>query len=213
MTPSRQLAIGLLLTALAGYVDVIGFVALGGFYISFMSGNTTQLGQGIAAGLPDIALAGTLIGLFFLGSVAGASLSILAKASGRIAVLAFIIAVEALVLGLGMAGVAWTLAIVPLALAMGAQNAAIPSMGAARLGATFVSGTLFAAGQDLARALHRQAPSLRWLQHAAIWLALMLGAVVGAAMHAHWGMTALALPLGLHIILAFALWRGPKASA
>lgn len=213
MTPSRQLAIGLLLTALAGYIDVIGFMALGGFYISFMSGNTTQFGQGIALGLDDVTLAGTLIGLFFVGSVAGAWLSIFAKASGRIAVLAFIIVIEALVLGLGAADLGWSLAIVPLALAMGAQNAAIPSMGAARLGTTFVSGTLFAAGQDLARALHKQAPPLRWLQHAAVWLALMLGAIGGAALHAYWGMTALALPLGLHIILALALWRGPKAVA
>jgi uncharacterized membrane protein YoaK (UPF0700 family) len=40
---SWQLSIGLLLTGLAGYVDALGFVRLGGLYTSFMSGNTTQL--------------------------------------------------------------------------------------------------------------------------------------------------------------------------
>ncbi len=37
-----QLGAGLVLTALAGYVDALGFLRLGGLYTSFMSGNTTQ---------------------------------------------------------------------------------------------------------------------------------------------------------------------------
>ena len=41
--------------------------------------------------------------------------------------------------------------------------------GAARLGATFVTGTLFAAGHDLARATLRQAPRWRWAQHLPMW--------------------------------------------
>ena len=38
------LLIGLCLTAVAGWVDAIGFLRLGGLYTSFMSGNTTHLG-------------------------------------------------------------------------------------------------------------------------------------------------------------------------
>ncbi|MDB5537022.1 MAG: hypothetical protein JWQ65_1897, partial [Devosia sp.] len=44
MTPAPKLSLGLLLTAAAGFIDAIGFIKLGGFYTSFMSGNTTQLG-------------------------------------------------------------------------------------------------------------------------------------------------------------------------
>ena len=51
MTPTPQLSLGLLLTAAAGMIDVVGFIELGGFYTSFMSGNTTQLGAGLAGGL------------------------------------------------------------------------------------------------------------------------------------------------------------------
>jgi uncharacterized membrane protein YoaK (UPF0700 family) len=36
-----RFAFGVLLTAIAGWVDAIGFLSLGGFYVSFMSGNTT----------------------------------------------------------------------------------------------------------------------------------------------------------------------------
>ncbi|MET0229353.1 MAG: DUF1275 family protein, partial [Rhodanobacteraceae bacterium] len=32
----------------AGYVDAVGYLSLGGFFVSFMSGNSTQLGVGIA---------------------------------------------------------------------------------------------------------------------------------------------------------------------
>ncbi|MDB5521663.1 MAG: hypothetical protein JWQ82_1260, partial [Tardiphaga sp.] len=43
-------AIGLAfcLSGLAGYIDTIGFISLGGFFVSFMSGNTTRLGIELA---------------------------------------------------------------------------------------------------------------------------------------------------------------------
>jgi len=40
------------LSCLAGYVDAIGFIKTGGFFVSFMSGNSTRVGVGLAAG-PD----------------------------------------------------------------------------------------------------------------------------------------------------------------
>ena len=38
------------LSALAGYVDATGFIRLGGFFVSFMSGNSTRLAVGLAQG-------------------------------------------------------------------------------------------------------------------------------------------------------------------
>ncbi len=52
----QALAIGL--SMLAGYVDAIGFIQLGGFFVSFMSGNSTRLGVG------------GLIALFVIGVIA-----------------------------------------------------------------------------------------------------------------------------------------------
>lgn len=73
MTPAPQLSLGLLLTSAAGMIDVIGFIELGGFYTSFMSGNTTQLG-GALAGAEGmvIALPVSLVIMFFIGSFLGA---------------------------------------------------------------------------------------------------------------------------------------------
>src|SRR5438874_1957763 len=61
-----------LLAALAGIVDAIGYLHLQGLFVSFMSGNSTQLaaalGQGDASGAAAIA---ELIVLFVLGATAG----------------------------------------------------------------------------------------------------------------------------------------------
>jgi len=38
----RQFAIAL--SGLAGFVDSVGFLSAGGYFVSFMSGNTTRLG-------------------------------------------------------------------------------------------------------------------------------------------------------------------------
>ena len=44
----RMLAIGL--AALAGYVDALGFLRIGGLFVAFMSGNSTQLAVELADG-------------------------------------------------------------------------------------------------------------------------------------------------------------------
>ena len=76
MTPAPHLTLGLLLTGAAGMIDVVGFIELGGFYTSFMSGNTTQLGAAFT-GMEGMLLAlplGLLI-MFFMGSFLGALLA------------------------------------------------------------------------------------------------------------------------------------------
>src|SRR5947208_1541360 len=59
------------LSALAGYIDAIGFLSLGGFFVSFMSGNSTRLSVGLATGSRDAATAGALIASFVAGVVLG----------------------------------------------------------------------------------------------------------------------------------------------
>src|SRR5271170_7153415 len=59
------------LSALAGFVDATGFIQLGGFYVAFMSGNSTRLAVGFARDTPHGILAAELIGGFVLGVMLG----------------------------------------------------------------------------------------------------------------------------------------------
>src|SRR5580698_212995 len=70
------LAFALCLSALAGYVDAIGFLELGRTFVSFMSGNSTQLAVGLAHGdVPRITLLAEIIVFFVLGAALGSVVS------------------------------------------------------------------------------------------------------------------------------------------
>ena len=61
----RNVALACTLSALAGYIDGIGFIQLGGLFVSFMSGNSTRLGVSLAeANWPNAAIGFSLIVLF-----------------------------------------------------------------------------------------------------------------------------------------------------
>lgn len=211
MTPTPQLSLGLLLTASAGCADVVGFIELGGHYTSFMSGNTTQLGDALAQGSwPVVVLAGGLIVLFFIGSVAA---SLLAAAAGlrwgSAAVTALVLVSFAAALSLSMGGYPPSQSMLALAAGAGAQNAILPSTGSVRLGTTFITGTLFLAGRDLAGALLGSAPHWRWAQHLLVWISLLLGALVGSMLYESAGINALLAPSIIYVgfLIAFVLRR------
>ena len=57
--------------AMAGMVDAIGFLASGGFFLSFMSGNSTRLSVGVVEGAPYVGMVALLLLSFVAGVVAG----------------------------------------------------------------------------------------------------------------------------------------------
>lgn len=206
MKSQRYLTLGLLLTGCAGFVDAVGFIELGGFYTSFMSGNTTQLGTGaIRADLVMLPLG--LVVMFFLGSVVGSLLALRNARWGPSYVLAFVILTIAVTLSMMLAGIPAASAMLILAAGAGAQNATLPFNGGARLGTTFVSGTLFAAGQDLAGAITGRVPRWRWLQHLQVWAALLIGALLGAAVYGALDVWSLLVPGAVYaaMVIGFAL--------
>jgi uncharacterized membrane protein YoaK (UPF0700 family) len=211
MTPAPQLSLGLLLTMAAGFADVVGFIELGGHFTSFMSGNTTQLGDALGQGAGPVALlTASLVALFFFGSVAGSLLALLAGPRwGSSVVTALVLASFAATLGLALAGLPPTQFMLILATGAGAQNAILPSTGSVRLGATFVTGALFAAGQDLARALRGLAPPWRWAQHLLVWASLLMGALLGAWGYGMVGVSALLAPALVYLgfLVAFLVRR------
>src|ERR1700744_5359392 len=66
----RNIALACALSALAGYVDGIGYLHLGGLFVSFMSGNSTRMGVSLAPG--HFAAAGEALGLIALFVAGGA---------------------------------------------------------------------------------------------------------------------------------------------
>jgi uncharacterized membrane protein YoaK (UPF0700 family) len=211
MTPPEKLAVGLVFTACAGFTDAIGLLELGGHFVSFMSGNTTQLGAVLGdrqVDAPLLLLA--LVVLFFLGSLFGSYVALSNRRWGSATTLGLVLAIILVALAASRLGAPAGFAIPLLALSGGAQNAVLPARGAARLGATFVTGTLFAAAQDLARALLGKAPPWRWAQHLAVWGSLCAGAAIGAFAHGLWGIPSLLVPALVYLgFLAAFLRQGP----
>jgi hypothetical protein len=76
----RNVLLACALSALAGYVDGIGFLHLGGLFVSFMSGNSTRMGVSLAEGhWSNVLAAFGLVALFVVGAAAG-SLMVLGTA-------------------------------------------------------------------------------------------------------------------------------------
>lgn len=189
----RLLAIGL--SALAGYVDAIGFLATGGFFVSFMSGNSTRLGVGIAEMSANAAVAAMLIGSFLTGVVAGSLIGRVAGNRHREIVpllLAGLLAGAAL---LGQFQLLWASAVL-MAVAMGVENIFFAEGTDVRIGLTYMTGRLVKIGQALAAALSGGA-RWGWVPHLLLWLGLLGGATLGTLAH-HW--------LGSDALWLAALW-------
>jgi uncharacterized membrane protein YoaK (UPF0700 family) len=189
-----------LLTAIAGWVDAIGFISLGGFYISFMSGNTTQLAIGLTRfDIELVRLPAVLLGCFVIGAFVGTLISV---SMGRRSLAVFLL-LEGLLLASAvlLSAIAGEV-IGALAVAMGGQNAALRNNQGQRIGGTFVTGTLFGFGEQLALwALRRGGPRPA-LEHAVGWIALAVGAAAGTLVFASYHLLALAIPAGCALILA-----------
>lgn len=186
---------------MAGYVDAIGYLATGGFFVSFMSGNTTRLGVGLGAMSSDAGIAVRLI-VMFVGGVAIGTL--IGMATGRWRRSALMLTIAALLWSaLRIAeGPNPGLAIALVVMAMGMENTVLGN-GEVRVGITYMTGTLVKIGQAFARAV-AGGPPLDWVPHLMLWTGLMSGAWIGAAMFFRMGTTALWAAIGVALLLAIA---------
>lgn len=195
-----RFALAVALTAVAGWVDAIGYLRLGHYFVAFMSGDTTKLAVSAVRGnWSKAADAGTIVALFVAGVVAGRLVFTSLEQRGRPAVLT----IEALLLAsAGVLG-APTVAVVALTvLAMGVQNAAIDKEHAAGMGLSYVTGTLVSFGDKVADALRGDRPGWAWAPNLLHWCGLALGAACGALAYQGWGMSALLAPAAVTAILA-----------
>jgi uncharacterized membrane protein YoaK (UPF0700 family) len=193
----RNVALACALSALAGYVDAIGFLRLGGLFVSFMSGNSTRMGVSLAEGQWwHAATSLGLIALFVAGAAAG-SLIVLGRGANRqpqlLLVEALLLAAAALCYAFGLSNVA----VAAIVMAMGLENAVFQIGGGAGLGITYVTGALVKVGQLAVVALTGGA-RWGWVSNLLLWAALVAGSVCGA--------------LGYHWINLAAIWFAAAAA-
>ncbi len=175
----RRWLLAILLAMLAGYVDAIGFLTISGFFVSFMSGNTTRMAVA-AAGPHPTALPLAVIGSFVLGVVLA---SLLAERAGMRRKPAVLALVAILLAGAALArphatATATAIALL-LAMAMGAENGTFQRDGEVSIGVTYMTGTLVKLGQRIAAALVGGA-RWGWLPFLMLWTGLATGAWLGA---------------------------------
>jgi len=176
------------LAMLAGFVDAVGFLKLGGLFVSFMSGNSTRLAVGLAEGSILAVRAGLLIAAFVIGVVAASLVS--ARAANRKAmVLATVSAVLFAAAMLDLLGLD-TAATGAMAIAMGCANTVFQRDGEVSIGVTYMTGTLVKLGQRIADAL-RGGDRMAWLPYLLLWLGLVMGAVAGSIGYIKIGMASL----------------------
>ena len=172
-----------------GYVDAVGFMMTDGFFVSFMCGNSTRLAVGLINGAAYAAVALGLIAAFVAGASIGALVGRMAKDRRGLAVLILVSLLLAAAATLSSFD-ADRLAIMLLALAMGAENTIFAEDGEVRIGLTYMTGTLVKLGKNITTALLGGAP-FGWVPYFLLWLGLVIGAALGAAAYVHAGPSAL----------------------
>jgi len=175
------LAMGL--SALAGCVDAIGFLQLRGYFISFMSGNSTQLAVNLAEGnLPHMALLGSIILLFVLGTMLGTLLRHCAKTFAPAVMVLLLVTLLLASAALSVMMHWHLLAIIFMTLAMGAENAVFQRNGEVVIGLTYMTGTLVKLGQKLAGALIG-GEKFTWVPYLLLWMGLVAGGITGTILY------------------------------
>ena len=199
--------------AMAGMVDAIGFLASGGFFLSFMSGNSTRLSIGLAQGAPYVFMVAALI-ISFVGGVIWGSLTGTGKKTAvnkRQAVILAGIAVLLFVAPI-LADFGWLLpAICVAAFCMGAENTLYERDGSVSFGLTYMTGALVKIGQGLATML-RGGTKTAWLPYLFLWFGLIGGAVMGAWVFTRYGIFSLWLPAALAAFFAVIMLRAKPLS-
>ena len=187
------------LSALAGFVDATGFLHLGGYFASFMSGNSTRLAVGLAGGTPGVLTAAWLIGTFVLGVMLGALASHVGHRHRRPAVLSL---VSLLLLAAALLANRDhdSTAVFAMVLAMGAENAVFQRNGDVTIGLTYMTGALVKFGLRLMAAL-LGGDRYGWLPYLMLWLGLVFGAVLGALVFRHLGLQGLWIAAALAVLL------------
>lgn len=202
----RERLLAVVLAGTAGFVDAVGFLAVGGYFVSFMSGNSTRMAVDLAEGdLGGAAIAAVILVSFFLGAASGALVTRRRNLDDRTAVLALVslLLMAAFVLNqvtaVALFGVPVAMAVA--AASMGAMNSVFHTDGEVSLGVTYMTGAVVKSAHRLVDALAGGS----WAPYrgqVALWAALALGGVAGAVLQVQAGGGALGVAAVVVIVTA-----------
>lgn len=187
------------ITALAGFVDGIGFIHFGGYFLSFMSGNSSRSSAALMTGdVSGWAVAMALVGSFVGGVVLATLLTALTPRYRRATAMYLSSVLIAVAAFLGAFSLPGTFDACLLAAAMGAVNVSYSRSGEVSLGLTYMTGTLVKLGQHLGGALLglvtrsvSTSDPTAWLRYAALWAMITLGSLAGVFSYLHIGLSSL----------------------
>lgn len=188
------------LTAIAGFVDGIAFIHFGGYFVSFMSGNSTRSSVDLAEGrVPEWSLAMGLVAVFVLGVMAATLTGSRTTAHRRATVLtvsSLLLLAAACSTAAPGSGIVTALL---MAMSMGAMNATYTRSGEVSIGLTYMTGALVKFGQHAAAALSGGSKTA-WMPYALLWSMITAGAFGGAFLYTEIGLRSIwvaAMALGL----------------
>lgn len=167
------------LSVLAGFVDALGFISLGGVFLSFMSGNSTRLAvSAMEPGAVSWLVPAGVIVTFVSGVIAGSLLGRRVRRVREPAILGFISFFLLSAAALSAAGLVAP-AMACMAFAMGAANTIFERDGEVRIGVTYMTGTLVKMGQKVAALLAGE-PAAGLGHYFLLWFGFISGAGLGA---------------------------------
>jgi uncharacterized membrane protein YoaK (UPF0700 family) len=201
----------IVLTVVTGVVDATSYLTLGHVFVANMTGNVVFLGFALA-GAHGLSASSSLIALgsFLLGASAGGRFRVrhpdhrghmLRAASIAQAMLLAIALIVALVLTKPTSTPASYALLVPMAVAMGIQNAAAQLLAVPELTTTVLTRTLTGIASDLALLGHGHETAAMFARRVVAVVAMLLGALVGGLLVLHFTVAA-ALALATAIVLA-----------
>jgi uncharacterized membrane protein YoaK (UPF0700 family) len=192
-----RVAMAVGLSFLAGFVDALGFMHMGGYFVAFMSGNSTQMAAALPDGFAGAVLPASLIALFLLGVMTGSLVEQRSSSSLGLFMLAILLGIATALAAMRMDNAA----IMVTPFVMGAMNTIVRS-GQGAMAVTYMTGNLVKLGQTIVSALQGGSP-WGWLPSLLLWLGLVAGVLSGAVAYGEIGLVALWLPAVGLIGLAF----------
>ena len=212
----RERGLAVVLAATAGFVDAVGFLVVGGYFVSFMSGNSTRMVVDLASGhLVGAGIAAVILVSFFTGAAAGAVITRRRNLDDRPAVLslvAFLLVLSLILHWITTAAVfAVPVSVAVAAMSMGAMNSVFHSGGEVSLGVTYMTGAVVKSAHRLVDALAGGSWG-PYRQQVALWSALVLGGLSGALLHVAMGVNSL-VPAAVVVIgaLIVTVWLRKRA--